>query len=316
MIDPAPTAWSSVTLERIRCRGSEAWIWPDHGSNCVGLTFGAPATDGASVLDAPSASAVRAYPTRYGCPILFPFPGHIRMSGYVWDGVEYRLPRNLPAGPHAAHGFAHASPWRTVSRTEDGLVTEFDTRRSLTPNERDGYPFEVVLQAHFLIEEDSFSIRLEARNVGPQPAPVALGLHPYFATGSLAARREEITVHLPGREERLLDDVFPDGRRRARGTGPLRMPPFGSSIAVVTTDIPDTAVSQIRGDRGAFDVETDHGFRDVAVYVPADQDSVSIEPLSHQHCAISTVETHAALALAPGDLRVATMTIRPSADQR
>ena len=94
----------------------------------------------------PSPAVLRDMPSRYGLPILFPFPGDMRGGTYQWAGQEHVVPPTYPTGsdPEGAtiviHGFAHIRPWRFVEQDADRIVLEFRDARRARPCPRRQLP--------------------------------------------------------------------------------------------------------------------------------------------------------------------------------
>ncbi len=272
---------------------ARAWVAPFHGGGVIAHAIAT--RDGwRQVLHAGAASEARARPTRYGNPVLFPFPGLVRDAAYRWEGRRYHLPVNAPDGTSFAHGFAHDRGWMVGERSDRRIVTRFETPGCLRDDERRGYPFHVTLRQEISLGDDGLRIELVARNEGGEAAPVGLGLHPYFAMAFLGGERSGLDIVLP--------EGSPDGSVRLSAEGQeLRL----------RTDLPSPTVAGMSGLEGEVALYLDHGVSDLAVFAPGDGESVSLEPTSCPLSAgslLSGAENVAstALRLAPGDeLRLA-----------
>src|SRR5262245_11147683 len=85
-----PPGWEDAA-ERLYTISSDdgsavAWLCPEIGGGTVGYAVRVGAR-WVQILDVPpSPSEFRAVPSRYGLPILFPFPGNMRNGRYQWAG--------------------------------------------------------------------------------------------------------------------------------------------------------------------------------------------------------------------------------------
>jgi len=318
--------------------GAVAWICPEIGGNAIAY---AVRVDGmwVQVLDiAPSPAVLRDVPSRYGLPILFPFPGGMRGGKYRWGGREYTVPPTYPTGsdPDGAniviHGFAHIRPWRFVEQSGDRIVCEFVTPDALDESRKPGYPFRVRLTHEISLSADGLRSVLVAENQGPETAPLAFGLHPYFGAGVLGPDRSKIRVELPGRSARAREAVEPGrppamtGRREPAPADPIAIVPQGERMGVSRTDFPPaTAVARITGlppidgrEGWTVTLSLDAGYQDLFLFAPPVQTSISLEPQTQMMGAVSLPEgdPEGLQGLAPGATCSATAVIRlvPPAD--
>lgn len=303
----APTGWESSADRLIRLAdpdgGAVAWLAPDRGANCVGYAVRRP--DGwAQVLHAAGPRALEERPTHFGLPILFPFPGHVRNARYRWAGVDHALPPNVPGRHHYVHGFAQSHPWRVERTAADAIEAQFSTATDLADEARAGYPFAVRLRLSLRLEGAALAVTLEATNEGDDSAPVGLGLHPYFAPDPLGGDRAAVRARLPGRAEHVLAESIPTGERRAVASPDVAVPPNGQLLLVARTELGDRPVASLTGPRGGSRVVLTlaEGCRDLLLYAPPAQPSISLEPHSGAPGAASQPEGHpdGLVGLAPG----------------
>jgi len=290
MAPPDPTI-SRDTLVRLEDPSGEAaaWIAPEHGANCVAYAVRHAGT-WVQLLHSPDPAALDSFPTRFGCPILFPFPGYVTDSVYVWRGVTRVLPANLPGTAQFAHGFAHDRPWRIESVSPAKFEAEMNTARDLGALERSAYPFDVRLRVTVELRDRALVMRLEATNDGRDDAPVGLGLHPYFDAAALG-ERSTVHVRLPSGSVRTLSA----GPAASEGTelGPdVQMPSTGRAFLGTASGLGDETVVSIAGPRADRSVRLSflQGFRHLVIYAPADRPSVALEPLTSAHSAASRPE--------------------------
>ena len=168
---PHPRCRPAGSAQRRRSSASSnptnavAWVCPELGANVV--AFAVRTADGwRHVLHQDGPAAVRERPSRFGLPILFPFPGHMVGGRYRWRGVEYVMPMLNPSAPSFTHGFAHMRPWRVTRQDESSLTAVLDTRTDLEPAQRAGYPFDLTLTLDVALAGDALTVTLVAENVG------------------------------------------------------------------------------------------------------------------------------------------------------
>jgi galactose mutarotase-like enzyme len=296
--------WDGEELHLLESPTARAWVAPSQGGSVVGLAK-ATASGWQQVLHHGSALQARERPTRFGCLVLFPFPGLVRDATYWWKGQQFRLPVNAPDGTSFAHGFAHDRAWKVVEREEGQIVMKLETPGCLNEDERRGYPFAVTLRQEISLGEDGLSIVLVARNEGVAPAPVGLGLHPYFAMAFLGGDRSDLRFETPA------------GSGTAQSSEPIRLASVGQELHT-RADVPSPSQVRLRGSMGAVSLFLEHGVSDLAVFAPDDGRSVSLEPTS---CALSAGSllvdaasaAHSPLRLAPGaERRVAVRIVASS----
>lgn len=284
---------------------ARAWFAPDIGGNCVGFAVYDRARDSWVHLIATEGPELqREKPTRFGVPVLFPFPGHTRGGVYHWHGQAYHLPGPLGATGTVTHGFAHHHPWHVIAQSPDAVTAQFATPADLSPDERTAYPFTVTVILAIHVIDSMLRLTLTATNDGEQDAPVGIAFHPYFAVEALGGARDAVRVHLSGRTERLLEPPIPTGEVRPAPTGDFTATPRGKDDTRSRTDITAGDVSTLTGPAGTGQIRLTlgEGVRDLLYFNPPWQASISLEPHSLMPSAASFPEgsPDALPALAPG----------------
>ena len=283
-----PPRWSlsdATLIKLLNPTSAVAWVCPELGANVVAF---AVRTDAGwrHVLhqDGPAALAER--PSRFGLPILFPFPGHMAGGRYRWRGVEYAMPMLNPSAPSYTHGFAHQRPWRVTRQDASSVTAVLDTRTDLEPAQRAGYPFDLTLTLDVALANDALTVTLVAENVGDEDAPVGIGLHPYFDPDFFGVDRTGLSITLPGRRRRALtaSPPVPTGASEPVTPGAtIRPVPLGQTMLVSLTDFGEARTARIwRGDGAAdsvtVDLVMDEGWKDVLLFAPDTGPSISLEP--------------------------------------
>lgn len=322
-----PPGWegASETLHRIASPAGDAaaWICPEIGGNTVAYAVWAGGR-WVQVFDIGAPAALRETPSRYGLPILFPFPGSMHGGTYRWQGREHRVPPTYPGGSDVViHGFAHIRPWQFVENGGDRARLRFSTPESLDPARAASYPFTVRLTHDLVLGSDGLTSLLVAENLGAESAPLAFGLHPYFGADVLGTDRSQARVELPGASARSRSaDPTPsmNGDTEPAPAGPIAVVPPGETMLASRTDFPPApAVARVLGlapigGQGGWSLEVrmDAGYRDLLLFAPPTQRSISIEPQTHMPGGASLPEGHPAglVGLAPGAALRASATIR------
>ncbi len=194
---------------------------------------------------------------------------------------------------------------------------EFATSRALTSAERAAYPFDIVVRQIVSISNGTLDIEVEARNHGESVAPVGLGLHPYLDPAFLGTDRRDIAVTLPGALERVLDSPVPTGVLEAVSSREHILGEGGALIC--RTGLTDPATVTLRGRNGpAVQLDLRGDWSDVVLFIPPDQHSVAIEPLTCALSAASQVSTSpdSLPLLAPGDRVAGGMRLRLARSER
>lgn len=141
---------------------------------------------GVELLDSYPADS---YPTgsSYG-QVLSPWPNRIDEGTYVFDGVEQALPWSEPANQNAIHGLTRWMNWAPVNQHGNSVTM------GLRLHAQPGYPFVIELEHQYLLTDDGLTITHTVRNVGDQPVPYGVGMHPYFTVGTPAIDTSILTL--------------------------------------------------------------------------------------------------------------------------
>lgn len=281
----SPPGWEHINLCRLcdPAGGSVAWIYPEIGGNTIAFALWID-QQWRHLLFIESPHALRARPTRYGCPVLFPFPGYVRNARYHWCGSTRTLPINGPDGRSHVHGFAHDRAWRVIDTGDDSAALELATSRDLTSVERNAYPFDIVLRQGVTLSNRVLTISLVATNKGHDAAPVGLGLHPYVDPAILNDPRLDLVARLPGTSQRILDGSVPTGELQAVPSNTWTLRGLEEPL-ICLTDLGARASASLHGADGrSVHCALDEGWTDIVLYAPPDQPSVALEPLT---CALS-----------------------------
>jgi galactose mutarotase-like enzyme len=152
-------------------------------------------------------------------PLLFPVVGTSAGGQVRWQGRSY---------PMAIHGFAPASDFALAESHADSCRFTL----AASPETMAIYPFAFALDVHFAVSGATLRETVTVRNVGKEPMPMQVGLHPGFtlpagdANPIIVLDRDEATQirqirdgalagpmasPLDGRVFRLTPDTFAGG---------------------------------------------------------------------------------------------------------
>ncbi len=293
-----------------RSARAQAWIAPSLGFNIYRFSIEPNGHEVGIIDPPPTLDDLQAYPSRYGIPILFPFPGRVAGGRFTFRGRKYALERRVASG-NAIHGFVYDRPWQVVasgSDERDGAVLAGRVDSRSFPELAHQYPSAFRLDVTCHLRGWSLTIEARAENVGDEPLPLGYGLHPYLhapidhgesAGGCViqvpVTHRWELAGLLPtGRilpvEEDLASGVSLEGRR------------FDDVYTgvVLDGDLSRAALADTKA-RLAVVVEAGSGFREWVVYTPP-RSAVCFEPYT---CAPD------ALNLQPRGIDAGLLTLEP-----
>jgi aldose 1-epimerase len=133
------------------------------------------------------------YPERSTPPsglgvVLVPWPNRVRDGRWMLDGVPQQLALTEPDRNNAIHGLLRYSPYALDSRDADRI----DLTAEVFPQM--GYPFHLDTRVAYALSDEGLSVTHTIVNVGSQPAPVAIGAHPYFKIGGVPTEDLTLTV--------------------------------------------------------------------------------------------------------------------------
>lgn len=195
-------------------------------------------------VPAPAASGV----------VLVPWPNRVRDGKWSHDGAEEQLAITEPKTANASHGLLRFTAYDTTEA--ESSVT---LRTDVYP--QTGYPFHLQTSVTYALVADGVVVSHAIRNVGADPAPVALGTHPYLTLGDVPAER--LTVTSSGSTYFVVDDrLLPTGTAAVTAENDLR---GGARLSDLHLDTAYTDLA--RGDDGRI-VHTlsDDGGRSVSLW--------------------------------------------------
>jgi aldose 1-epimerase len=297
---------SEFQILREPATGSEAWIVPGVGANCVRFVTTVASQPIEVIREPADWEAFRERPTYHGAAVLFPFPGRIRGARFTYAGVEHQLPVTEPSTGNAIHGCVARRGWTTLQTGASPAGGAWSTFQIGTDHQHDlarEYPFPFRLTMTIRLRNGQLDFAFVAENLGFQPMPFGLGLHPYFPLpfgGAESVDECEIGIEAPyyWAQEAYMPSGVP---RRSEESVDLRAPRSLRALASVGIGGPDKMVNlahsqfshEAAPEPGPFGVrwilrsprtnrqvvvEADAAFPASVVYVPPTREKVSFEP--------------------------------------
>ena len=114
------------------------------------------------------------HPLQSSCFPMVPYCNRIAAGHFAWREREITIAPNLPPHPHPLHGLGWLTEWRVVRS---------DRVSALLEHAYDGageWPWAYVAHQHVALDASGLTLRLMVQNRAVEPAPMGLGLHPYF----------------------------------------------------------------------------------------------------------------------------------------
>jgi aldose 1-epimerase len=217
--------------------------------------------------------------------LLAPWPNRIRDGAYSFEGRDHQLPLSEPSRGNATHGLVRWVSWTLEEHTAQSVSQVY---RLMSQS---GYPWTVDLHVIYDVSAEGLTVTFTATNLSSDPAPYALGAHPYLVAGPGLVDGWELT--LPAATRLLTDDhMIPTGREDVGGT------PFDfRSPRVIGATSLDTAFTDV--------VRESSGRAEVLLRDPASDQGVALW-MDAKHSWVQaftgdtlSVDTRAALAVEP-----------------
>lgn len=159
--------------------GATATLVPTLGFACIGMRVDTPTGPWAVLSEPPNDASLLERPSRYGVPIMYPYPNRIREGRFTFGGREYRQPI-ANRGPHAIHGVTQRRAWTVDAQgaDADGAFCRASVSTGESPD--DVWPWRSRITFEYRLRERSLLMRAEAQNTGDAPMPMGFGIHPWF----------------------------------------------------------------------------------------------------------------------------------------
>jgi aldose 1-epimerase len=210
--------------------------------------------------------------------ILAPWPSRIFRGRYRWAGVDHELPITDARHESATHGLVDKTEWTVDARDRESAELSVRVPRVT------GYPFDVRMSVRYRLRDDGLDVVLKADNLGAEPAPFGVGMHPYFRCG---AEADDTRLTLPVQWRLVLD-------HNGRPTGETQT--FDGALGTIgdreldlvlrCADTPPEAIAEISGPSGALRLDLGPSFRWLVVFTGDSlpqverRRAVAVEPLT------------------------------------
>lgn len=279
--------------------GAVAKVAPALGFNLFSLHLPVAGRVLPVLVEPKSMEDLKSGPSRYGNPILFPFPNRIDHGRYNWNGKAYETPAGN--GAHAIHGYAHKAAWRVLKTTTDehqGSITAGFQLSKDAPEHLPHWPTDAALEVTYTLKTDRLVVSARVSNPGTEPLPWGLGYHTYFnlpltSQGSL----EKTSVVVPASRRWQLTNFIPTGEKTA-------LPPeldlrngrsmHGLKADDVLTDLGHDAdgktvcILSDLDNQVQVQLVTDRDFRELVLFTPSwNNRALAIEPYTQTTDAIN-----------------------------
>ncbi len=265
--------------------GATAKILPARGFNCYSyqaILDGAPVE---ALWAADDFASGQGKASHSGIPILFPFPGRLRGTGFTFQGRTFPLASGDGQG-NAIHGFVIDRTWRVVDQTETRVVGEFQASVD-EPGVLEHWPSDFRIAVVYELIGHALICDVRIDNTGAAPLPFGFGTHPYFRIPlETGGRADECRVTVPATEYWELEKLLPTGRKLP-ATGRYGLS-AGMRFADTQLDDVFTHLSYVAGRATAtildpacgrrLEMSFDDQFRECVVYNPPHRQAICIEP--------------------------------------
>ncbi|MCX7006112.1 MAG: aldose 1-epimerase [Kiritimatiellaeota bacterium] len=275
-----------------------AVVLPQAGFNCWRFTFSPAGGALIEFLAGPADPATLATGgSGFGWPILFPFPNRVAKGEFTFGGKTYRVPLRSGMG-HAIHGFVNTQPWRvTATGTQAGASVTGVTDTESNPLLKQCWPWPCRLTVTYKLSGLSLTMTAVAENLGQEPMPFGLGVHPYHPLPlTSAGTRAACEIQVPCREQmELTPDCIPTGKRvpatmwcELHALGETKLDDVFTTTAIDANG--SACVLRDPASQWEVSMRADAAFRQWVVYAPGKRSVVCFEPYT---CLTDAFNLHA-----------------------
>lgn len=171
---------------------------------------------GLRALSVGGVSLVPRYPADRTAPygaglVLVPWPNRVAGATWTLNGETMLLDVTEPSKGNATHGLLRNTGYAVTDRTEDAVTL------SATVFPQHGYPFHLLTSVRYQLTDDGLRVTHGIHNASADPAPVAIGAHPYLCLGDVPV--EELTLTIAAATYFEVDETsIPVAERSVEGT--------------------------------------------------------------------------------------------------
>ena len=265
--------------------GHEVRILPENGFNLYSWTV-----DGQQIMMEAEDLSLKG--TKYGIPVLFPFPNRVKDSRYSWQGKEYVLQKR--GEKVARHGLVCDEPFDVTELGADENKAYCTAQIAIAPDNAlyEGYPFACRLTVTYTLTKAGVRMDAKVDNLSEQLMPFGFAVHPYFTKRGDA---NACFIKVPAKRYYETDEnLIPSGRILNAGEGTTIYDDFHSvqslDLDTVFRGLNEDAVSQVRWCDLELSIAASDCFRNAVVFTPKTRPGFCIEP---QTCATNFINLHA-----------------------
>jgi aldose 1-epimerase len=212
---------------------------------------------------------------------MLPYCGRLREGRFLFNGRAIRYPLNALPERHSSHGDAWTRSW---------VLTYLDHRKALMSLEDDARaPLHYECTQEVAVSANRVDVCFVIRNASSRWIPIGVGIHPYFASRSLAAVRAHLPRHWELDTElmpvKLLDS--PSAPDLLRGQPVAQMPivsEYAGWDGTASIEWPTLGV-KVR-------LETTPALKHAVLWAPQGEDFFCFEPTSHATDALNARDGH------------------------
>ncbi|MDX1870812.1 aldose 1-epimerase family protein [Mycolicibacterium sp. 120266] len=124
----------------------------------------------------------------YSGTVLAPWPNRVRDARWSYRGTTQLLDVTEPQRGNALHGLLCFSEYRRLEQTDNTVTL------SAQVFPQHGYPFHLDTRVTYRLTDDGLHATHTVDNLGQDPAPVALGTHPFLCIGGVPTSELTLTV--------------------------------------------------------------------------------------------------------------------------
>lgn len=302
--------------------GAFARILPDHGATLWALALAPAPENGDTVRDTSNAAGNSEVTTVLASDtveevsenpwfrgrVLFPFNDRIPGGRYRFRGTDFQLRCNDPGGDDAIHGLVYDRPFEItrLTNTESSAIATLGV--TLPGAESEGYPFRVRMGLTYELSAAGLGTEFLCRNIGNEPAPVAMGIHPYVC---VEPSIDDAWLRCPAARTVEVDNrLIPTGRQPPTAGSELDFSRFRRlqrqelDVAFVRSEsdsVRNYAVTEIRRSSDIISVsQSIPPFKYTQLFTAPDRRSIAVEPVTAATDSFNRPELGLRV-LAPGD---------------
>jgi aldose 1-epimerase len=264
------STWGDEPVLNLASKQTSIVVMPEAGAAIAGWTHAGKHLLRRALPDALLSGNVRGL----GCFPMLPYCNRIEDGRFAWNGVSYQLDPGFGDQRHALHGVGLRQRWNVQQASPEEIVLTLEHHAIDESARQWPFPFSALLRYGYV--NDGLRVTLTVTNRHTEPAPLGIGLHPYFARPSgVALQFESGGVWINGEEPLPRQHVSVPAEwdhSKARTVGNAQLDNCFTNWSRRV---------KISGLGADITMEADNVFRHLQVYTPPDQDFFCVEPVSH-----------------------------------